>query len=85
MDVSHVSARPLQKSRSLTILRFVSLSVVTKYIPGVLWGWDLGWFFSSWGWHGAIALSNWGWSIQFTPAFTAVGFLTGPNAAFSWL
>lgn len=22
---------------------------------------------------------------QFTPAFHAVGFLTGPNAAFSWL
>lgn len=39
----------------------------------------------SWGAAPAIALSSWGWSYQFTPAFHAVGFLTGPNAAFSWL
>ena len=39
----------------------------------------------SWGWSGAINIQNWGWVIEFTPAFHAVGFLTGPNAAFSWL
>ncbi|CED85432.1 Oligopeptide transporter, OPT superfamily [Phaffia rhodozyma] len=77
-------------SKKIKILGFSFLfsliwTVLTKYAPGILWGWDFGWLFSQWGAPGAIALSNWGWSYQFTPAFHAVGFLTGPNAAFSWM
>lgn len=79
-------------------------TVFSKYAPGVLWDWHVGWTLYALGWKGAIALENWGaffplcrasslltipalagWLIEFTPAFTAVGFLTGPNAAFSWL
>ncbi|KAL8281203.1 hypothetical protein RQP46_006237 [Phenoliferia psychrophenolica] len=61
--------------------------ILNKYAPGILLDWHFGWLFASWGNFNnhAIELENYGWVIEWTPAFVAVGFLTGPNVAASWL
>ena len=62
----------------------ITLRCVSEYAPGLLWDWHWGWTLYQLGWSEAIKVENWYWVLEFTPAFTAVGFLTGRNASYSF-
>ncbi|KAL8281027.1 hypothetical protein RQP46_006706 [Phenoliferia psychrophenolica] len=91
----HSVATPAARLASAAKVRVILYSfavsltfcVLNKYAPGILLDWHFGWLFGSWGHFNnhAIELENYGWIFEWTPAFIAVGFLTGPSVAGSWL
>src|SRR4051794_32261554 len=70
----------------ITFAGALILRVVSQYAPGILWDWNIFWWFYAWGHYSnaAIAVQNWGWVIEWTPAFIGSGMLVGLNAALSF-
>jgi uncharacterized oligopeptide transporter (OPT) family protein len=76
-----------RKKTTALIIAFsgaITLRCVSEYAPGVLWDWHWGWTLYQLGWTAAINVENWGWVLEFTPAFTGAGMLTGINASYSF-
>lgn len=82
----NAEANARKKTRALIIAFSTAITwrCVSEYAPGILWDWHWGWALYQLGGTAAINVENWNWIIEFTPAFTGVGMLTGLNASWSF-
>ena len=81
---AEANARKKTKALVIAFSAAITLRCVSEYAPGILWDWHWGWALYQLGGTGAIQIENWNWIIEFTPAFTGVGMLTGLNASWSF-
>ena len=83
----HAEANTRTKTTALMVaFSFaIILRCVSEYAPGILWDWHWSWTAYPVGWKGIIGAESRNWVWEWTPAFIAVGMLTGVNASYSIL
>lgn len=81
---AEANARRKVKALCIAFGLAITWRCVSEYAPGLLWDWHWGWTLYRLGWKQAIYVENWNFIFEWTPAFTAVGLLTGRNAGYSF-